>query len=336
MQRADDRKTSGVGLSLAGDCSGGDFRNRDKVRIALIATHTPTRLTPAVPAWVADWVGAPAATDRWDRREQGVRFTGQAVYGRRFAHVQVRVHDAASLCDLKLQHATTQAYRRLRRALEDGAAAHPVRFWNFIPGIGDRAGDGMDRYMVFNAGRYAAFSDWFCATHRDQLAPRIATATGVGHAGSDLVVHVLGDRLAGKPVENPRQTAAYRYSSAYGPLPPCFARATLIAGDSAAPRRLIVGGTASIVGETSRHIGDVPAQTRETLDNLEALLGAAGASGLIALHAVRVYHIDPADAPGMLADVRERLPHLSGDIEMVHAPLCRPNLDVEIEGLADL
>ena len=302
----------------------------------MIATKTPIRPTPTVPDWVEPWVGPPVATDRWDRDDQGIRTTGQVIYGKRFTHVKVRVHAAHHLPDLELQHATTEAYRRTRRALDDGEATQPVRFWNFIPGIGDEAGDGLDRYMVFNAGRFAAFSDWFCATDRNVLAPHIATATGVGHAGNDLIVHCLSDRMPGKPVENPRQCAAYRYSEAYGPLPPCFARATVVAADGDTPhRRVIIGGTSSIVGEASVHIGDVPAQTRETLDNIDALLRAAGAGGLDALHAVRVYHVQEQDGPAVLAEVLRRLPEHAGKIELVHAPLCRRDLGVEIEGLAD-
>ena len=114
------------------------------------------------------------------------------------------------------------------------------------------------------------------------------------------------------------------------------ARATVVAADQHSPApRAIVGGTSSIVGEKSVHIGDVSEQTRETLDNIEALLIEAGASGLEALHHVRVYYIDPADAEVILDHVNQRMPHLAGEVEMFHAPLCRPDLGVEIEGLAD-
>lgn len=264
-------------------------------------------------------------------------FVGQVTYGERFTHAIVRVPHADTLPDLELQHATTAAYRLIRRALNDGPAHHPVRFWNFIPGIVDAAAaDGLDRYMVFNAGRFAAFTDWFCAADRDRLAPHIATATGVGHAGTDLVVHCLADRLPGQPIENPRQCAAYRYSDAYGPMPPCFARATLVADDTQTDaRRVLVGGTSSILGEDSVHVGNLPEQTRETLDNIDALLREAGADGLEALHDVRVYHVQEHQGPAILEHVQQRLPHLVGRIEMVHAPLCRPDLGVEIEGMAD-
>jgi enamine deaminase RidA (YjgF/YER057c/UK114 family) len=303
----------------------------------LTTTLTSSRPLPKVPGWLKPWIGPAVRVLPWEHDEDGVRTTGQVAHGRRFSHVRVRVHDAASLSDLELQHATTQAYREVRQAVDAGDTPHPVRFWNFIPGIGDPAGGGLDRYMVFNAGRYAAFSDWFCATDRNLLAPRIATATGIGHPGRDLMVHCLADRHPGRPVENPRQQAAYRYSEAYGPLPPCFARATVVDADNQHPRaRVIIGGTSSIVGEASVHIGDVPQQTRETLDNIDALVRAAGARGLDALHHVRVYYVDEADAPAVLNAVRRRLPHLREPIDMIHAPLCRPDLGVEIEGLADI
>ncbi len=272
-------------------------------------------------------------------------FVGQAVYGRRFAHVWVRVPGAAGLADLKLQQATAEAYRLIRRALASGDPKnpfYPVRFWNFIPGIVDAAGQGLDRYMVFNAGRYAAFADWFGGEDPDTFARQIATATGVGHAGTDLVIHALADTLPGRPLENPRQRSAYRYSPTYGPLPPCFARATLIAATetpSPKPRNfqgprfhLLMAGTASIRGEASVHVGNVAAQTDETFANIEALLREAGAQGLAAMRSLRVYHTRAADARAIFADVSARLPQLEGQVEMVHAALCRPDLDIEIEG----
>jgi len=297
--------------------------------------HAPSPQAPAPPAWLAQWVGPPARERCLSRDGDGLHFVGQAVHGPRFTHTQVRVPDAHHLPDLELQHATTEAYRLVRQGLDDGDAHYPVRFWNFIPGIVNAAGAGLDRYMVFNAGRFAAFADWFHAADRNLLAPHIATATGVGHAGNDLIVHALGDRLPGKPVENPRQCAAYRYSQTYGPLPPCFARATVIAQNDSAHRQVIVGGTSSIIGEDSVHVGDLSAQTRETLTNIEALLHESGANGLKSLRCIRVYHVQADHAQSIFDEVSAALPHLAGKIEMMHAPLCRPDLGVEIEGLAD-
>lgn len=73
---------------------------------------------------------------------------------------------------------------------------------------------------------------------------------------------------------NPRQVSAYHYPSAYVLRSPTFSRAALV---SLAPgeETLLVSGTASIVGHETCHVGDVAAQTAETLRNLEAVLASA-------------------------------------------------------------
>ena len=131
--------------------------------------------------------------------------------------------------------------------------------------------------MVFNAGRYAAYHNWF--NGRAEFEASMATATGVGYQGTDLVVHVLASDRRGTPVENPRQVQAYRYSSRYGPMPPCFARATIVRPNGTGASALLIGGTSSVRGEASMHVGDVSAQTRETLGNIAHLIVAGSRGG---------------------------------------------------------
>ena len=137
-------------------------------------------------------------------------------------------------------------------------------------------------------------------------------------------------------MDNPRQTASWRYSRRYGPMPPCFARGTISVLDGR--RMLLVGGTASIVGEESRHDGDVRAQVEEALTNIEAVIVSGGGAcrwPLARLTDARVYIVNEADAEIVEALVRARS---SGALrlETVLARVCRPELLVEIEGLADL
>src|SRR5258708_39506048 len=132
-------------------------------------------------------------------------------------------------------------------------------------------GDGLDRYMVFNAGRFHGYAQWLCASN--EFRRLLPTASAVGIISDDLVVYCLASDTRGTPVENPRQKPAYKYSRRYGPMPPCFSRATI--ANVNGQRRLLVGGTASIVGEDSMHLDDVDAQLEETLKNLEALIDAA-------------------------------------------------------------
>ncbi|MFP5287027.1 MAG: pteridine-dependent deoxygenase like protein, partial [Thermoanaerobaculia bacterium] len=142
----------------------------------------------------------------------------------------------------------------------------------------------------------------------------------------------------GRAVDNPRQIAPYRYSRRYGPLPPCFARATVIHPPHGAPLAL-VGGTASIVGEQSVHPGDLERQTDETLTNLAALLRAAGmpehSSALAAFRDVRVYFPDPRRVDELRVLLKNAFPGAES-IEWVRADICRAELLVEIEGVAEL
>ena len=58
---------------------------------------------------------------------------------------------------------------------------------------------------------------------------------------------------------------SYRYSRRFGPRPPCFARATVLHLGAAGDAPLVlVGGTASIRGEDSVHVGNVRGQVLET------------------------------------------------------------------------
>lgn len=255
----------------------------------------------------------------------------------RFRLASVRVPGATALDRVAFHDATVHAYRRLEAELRGGQALHPVRLWNHIPGIHDALGDGLDRYRVFNAGRFEALSQWYGGN--ESFDTRVASASGVGHDGEDLVVHCLAADRPGRPVVNPRQIAPYRYSCKFGPKPPCFARATVIEPDDGAPL-VLVGGTASIVGEESVHPGNLARQMEETLTNLGVLLGEAAGkpaspASLETFRELRVYHPDLRQRRELRLLLEEavgrRVP-----IEWVRADLCRSELLVEIEGVAEL
>lgn len=213
----------------------------------------------------------------------------------------------------------------------------PIRFWNFVPSPGDSMGDGLDRYMVFNSGRYRGYMQWLGGA--EGFGRTLPTASAVGVIGDDLAISCLASTTRGTPVENPRQTPAWRYSHRYGPQPPCFSRATIAIVNGR--QLLLVGGTASIVGETSRHDGDVDAQVGETLRNLEALVAAATADGdggiapLDRFRDLRVYVAREQDAGRIRRMVVDRCARVDR-IELAIARVCRPELLVEIEGVAEL
>lgn len=254
------------------------------------------------------------------------------------ALISARLGEASSLSAGDLRAAVGRAYLALFSAAAQRRARHLIRLWNFIPVIHEPLGDDLDRYRVFNLGRFDAFSQ---SLGGDQaFARHLPTATGVGHAGRDLVIHALLSSELGLHVENPRQTPAYRYSSDHGPLPPCFARATI-----AAPR-LLVGGTSSVRREDSMHRGDIPSQLAETLDNLAALINAArrrfdassadepADAALRRFTHARLYHTPSTDERMLRQTLARHMPDVP--IEMVRADICRRELDVEIEGVVDL
>jgi chorismate lyase / 3-hydroxybenzoate synthase len=301
----------------------------DRSRVALAA------LAPEPPAWAVEHF-AGALRTRADL--DGWRLVG------------TEIADCAALDAAALERAVGHAYHVVEESLR-ASGHHPVRFWNFVPGIHADMGGGRDRYMVFNAGRYAAFEAWFGQAALFTRTVPTASAVGIGAGG--LAIYALGGRDAGQPVENPRQVPAYRYSSRYGPLPPCFARGTIVRGlpareGDAAAATLLVGGTASIVGEESLHDRDARQQALETFENLAELVAAArrqiaGAvtgsdaprAAFDAFTELRVYVVRDSDAPLLREMVTERFGR-TARIEFAQADLCRRELLVEIEGVATL
>jgi chorismate lyase/3-hydroxybenzoate synthase len=244
--------------------------------------------------------------------------------GEGYALVSAVIRDADVLAAPELRRATSEAYEAIGDELAGTMAPNPVRMWNFLPGILEPLEPFSHRYMAFNAGRHDALSGRYQST--EAMADRLPTATGVGHDGRDLLVHCLAAEQPGRGITNPRQTDAFRYSTEFGPAPPVFSRATRI--DDACPPSLLVGGTASVLGERTAHANDLAGQLDETLRNIDALIETARwkESGT---SEVRVYFPHARDEDFLREEMPRRLPGAA--FEFLRADLCRPDLLVEIE-----
>jgi chorismate lyase/3-hydroxybenzoate synthase len=298
-------------------------------RLPDVVADPPPHLSAQPPRWVDEVLGMQARRCDHDS-------TIEATASESLVLLRTAVCAARRMPADELRARVADAYVAIGSAL-DALNRQPIRFWNFIPDPGESMEGGLDRYMVFNAGRFAGYTRWRGPS--SSFGSSLATASGVGTVGDDLVVHCLASEVAGTPVENPRQKPAWQYSPRYGPMPPCFSRATdaVVAGR----RLLLIGGTASIVGEDSQHCGDVAGQLTETLTNLEALIGAArgpsaGAGAPLAqLIDLRVYVARASDAPLIREVLAARCPR-AARIDLAIARVCRPELLVEIEGVAEI
>ena len=238
----------------------------------------------------------------------------------------LEIADAGSSADIET--AAAEAYARLHDWLAQGDHPHPLRIWNYLDAI--TAGEGDDeRYRRFCVGRARGIGR--------ELAPGdlpAATAIGHPHRSGRLQLYWLSARVPGMPLENPRQTQAWRYPRQYGPQAPGFARAMLPA-DVAMP--LLLSGTAAIVGHASQHGDSLGSQLDEVLANLDSLLAAARARRpALAAHfgagsRLKVYVRDAGAVPQVAALLASRLPAEVPRI-VLHGEVCRRELAVEIDG----
>ncbi len=237
-----------------------------------------------------------------------------------------------AFADQPLQEATRLTYDAVFAVLARTGYRYLLRAWNYVPEINREASEpgGLERYRQFNLGRAASFDAARAPTHEGAPA-----ACALGTEGGALCVYFLAMRQPPEPIENPRQVSAYRYPSQYGPHSPTFSRAALVRGDGGA--RLFISGTASIVGHQTVHVGDVAAQTRETLTNIDAVVSAArlrlgdAAAWPLAALSYKAYVRHAGDLPQVQHEVTAALGP-TADVLYLRADICRSDLLVEIEG----
>jgi enamine deaminase RidA (YjgF/YER057c/UK114 family) len=246
-----------------------------------------------------------------------------------FGCISVPEADTENSGTSALHAATEQAYREIFATLDESAYPHLLRVWNYLPQINIDT-HGLERYRQFNSARRNVL-----AAHGRDLTGNVPAACALGSViGSPLVIYFLASREAPTAIENPRQVSAYEYPVQYGPKP-AFSRASVLRDASGAI--LFISGTASIVGHQTVHAGDVAAQTRETLVNIEALLGeanrvsAASRFGMETL-AYKVYVRNGADLPLIQSQLHCALGPQT-QVVYLQADICRQDLLVEIEAI---
>src|SRR5690348_12490398 len=142
-------------------------------------TLVPVHLSPAIlPAWAGRLVrGASVRELDWNIEHASGRIEETAS----FSVLSARLSRAGDLEPALLTQRTTLLYQAIQHELHAGPTRHPVRIWNYLPDIHSPNEDGTDRYMTFNAGRFAAFEKWFAG--QEDLGRFLPSASAVGHHG---------------------------------------------------------------------------------------------------------------------------------------------------------
>jgi enamine deaminase RidA (YjgF/YER057c/UK114 family) len=191
--------------------------------------------------------------------------------------------------------------------------------------------DILDWYGPFNAARNKAFRRMgLVGPGGDGQIPASTGIEGRNARGGWCALDLLALQPAGRGrlemrrLHNRKQNEAPEYGSA-------FARAMEVATGDA--RTIFVSGTASIDGHGATvHAGDFEAQTRYTLEAVEALLDGAGA-GLADVVQATAFLKNPCDGRSF-----ERIVQRSAlrDVPLVTtvADVCRPDLLFEIDATA--
>ncbi|MDR1384403.1 MAG: hypothetical protein LBJ67_11275 [Planctomycetaceae bacterium] len=240
------------------------------------------------------------------------------------------------------------AFQKLQTLLvrESYNISNLYRTWLYLGHIVDIE-DETQRYKELNRARTDFFNgqdfitDFLPQGYRGVAFP---ASTGIGADDYDVVISSQAIKSERKnlilvPLENPLQTPAFDYGQVYSPQSPKFSRAmAFVDGNDA---KVYISGTASITDSESRFQGNPEHQTHQTLDNIAALvteenLSKHGINGFRAtleqLAVARVYVKNPSDFPTIRRVCEERI--YGTPIVYVFADVCRPELLVEIEGIA--
>jgi enamine deaminase RidA (YjgF/YER057c/UK114 family) len=261
----------------------------------------------------------------------------------------------AHLADVHPDTAAHPVYDRSLRAFQSagerigGAGLRfddVIRTWLYLGNITGPDGE-TQRYCELNRARTEFYQDqkFGAGLVRAQSNGRVFPAsTGIGTGGDEVAIGCIALRtsrpdVALVPLENPRQTSSCDYGHSYGIASPKFSRAmAVVAGESVTT---FISGTASITASETRHLESVQRQTEQTLDNIGALIAPEnferhGLPGLGAtlgdLAYARVYLRRQEDYAAAQAICQARLGRLP--VIYVVADICRPELLVEIEGIA--
>ena len=213
---------------------------------------------------------------------------------------------------------------------ESFAVSDIVRQWNYISHI-TSVSEGVQNYQLFNDAR----SDFYETTEWSNGYPA-ATGIGCDSGGVMVVVYAIkGFKGVGKPIDNPLQIPAHKYSGevlASGKeavrTTPKFERGRLLGNI------VFVSGTAAIKGENSEFSDDARVQAKEAIDVVEHLVAPSNISKdcvNFRFDLLRVYVRRPQDMEVIQNIFKAHFRDIP--THFLIADICRPELLLELEGV---
>ena len=223
---------------------------------------------------------------------------------------------------------------------------HIIRQWNYIENISRVEGfeEEHQNYQVFNDVR----SHYYEKGTFDNGYP---AATGIGMTTGGVIIDFIAlspsDQISVKPIQNPGQIDAHRYSELVlkgtpseglqQKCSPKFERAKLVTIGSG--HYIYVSGTASIRGEKTMHVDDVEKQTLTTIENIFQLFSKENQESLglkfdvsqIRFSHLRAYVKYNKDIP-LVKKICESKLNSNSSLFLI-SDICREDLLVEIEGV---
>jgi len=222
-----------------------------------------------------------------------------------------------------------------------------IRQWNYIEKITELVDDGTSlsqHYQVFNDVR----SKYYKKANFINGFPA-ATGIGMDYGGIsiDFIAASFKDSNSVVGLKNPFQIDAYTYSpkvladnnlmSDFCRTTPKFERAKVIATPDG--QWVFVSGTAAISGEESINNNNVEQQTELTIDNILSLISwenlhnhGIKKGNEVKVDYLRAYVKNQHDIPQVMNICQKHFPQIH--IACLVADVCRPELLVEIEGIA--
>ncbi|MBN2520705.1 MAG: hypothetical protein JXB17_09395 [Bacteroidales bacterium] len=228
--------------------------------------------------------------------------------------------------------------------------SHVVRQWNYVEDI-----TGFENVNGYEVQKYQALNDirakYYSTVNFTNGYP---AATGIGMNTGGIILEFYANKFIQseevQPIKNPQQKDAYAYSQDVligHPVnektlrsSPKFERAKYLS--TRYNRIIFISGTASIKNENTLGINDIETQTKVTIENIENLISQQNLKTNKVLNnftsvkysLIRVYvkNTDHLEVVQSLCETSFK----GAQINYLIADICRDNLLVEIEGVAEL